>query len=489
MDTNAANEESIIQANIHRLQVSKANLLREIEKIDQQLLHETAKYGRFRNDRNPALQIPNEIITSIFMLVHNRLRYANSVKARSEALRFLLSISHVCTRWRVIVLNTCLLWNEIIMTFRHGFASPVPLECLEAHLIRSGDCYLDMAFNLTGSYIGYPSFLQLIGRHSTRWRRVSLLVAFGNVSHFQNAFQNLHTPVLEHFSVNIQNTQGGGPGTPRIPYPSDSPQMFDLGSPKLTFLRLAGAAFGTLVPDCNMLQTLHLVGWNRSFLTWERLREGLEAMPLLTNLSLDKLCVRHARDPFKDSQPMHLPKLRCLRIRDPYSPVIMMLPLMVLPKLESLHLHHLEMFDSLSIPTVTTLSLETCNLQEIEVVNLVSRFPNVEELGIDDCSFSSLFNLLSSGEAEEPEPWPKLHTLTVRELPMSDVVYLVSLVLARKERQMPLQVLRVDRRSRTVLRNKHRLDWLAGEMEVQHRDFAESWPPGLGYDDPHDLED
>ncbi|KAG2017751.1 hypothetical protein CC2G_007234 [Coprinopsis cinerea AmutBmut pab1-1] len=487
-------EELIVQANIQRLKDTKVRLLREIEETDKLLDIENARYARLRNNKNPALRLPHEVMSTIFTMVHNDHRYSNSQKAQQKALKFLVSTSQVCVSWREIICHTPLLWNEIVMSFRHGFTGESTLTCLNAHLTRSGDCYLDMAFNLGGSYIGYPAFLELIGSHSKRWRRVSFLVSYANVIDFSSVLERLEAPNLEHFSINIQQTHCGGPNSPRMPYQFDPSLIFPHGTPKLTFLRLGGAALGTMRPNWTSMETLHLDGWERTFMTREQFKCLVQTLPNLTNLSLHKLCIRYPRDPFEKQSDILLPQLRSLRIREPYTSMDMVVPTMVMPKLETLHLQRVEAIGTKLNPSVKHLNLETCGFEDHQVMKLITNFPSLESLGIDDCPLGSFCNQLCPPDGQttiDPVPWPQLTSLTIRQLSGSNVHFFVWLLVARKDCKVPVGKVRIDRRSRGALRSKHRLDWLSNEMEmvVENCDYLDRWPPGLGYDDPHDLED
>jgi hypothetical protein len=61
------------------------------------------------------------------------------------------------------------------------------------------------------------------------------------------------------------------------------------------------------------------------------------------------------------------------------------------------------------------------------------------------------------------------------------------MVFNRMNDGKPLKQIRLDRRSRTALRNKQRFDWLQMLVEIDNCDLVETWPPGLGYEDGHDL--
>jgi len=71
------------------------------------------------------------------------------------------------------------------------------------------------------------------------------------------------------------------------------------------------------------------------------------------------------------------------------------------------------------------------------------------------------------------------------------VLYFCNMVFNRqsvgpKSGMSPLKRILLDRRSRTVLRTKQKLEWLQESVVVENG-IPAKWPPGLDYEDPHDL--
>ncbi|KAH6913148.1 hypothetical protein BKA70DRAFT_1262009 [Coprinopsis sp. MPI-PUGE-AT-0042] len=488
--TNVANQSGellAVQNNIERLQDAKTRLLSEIREIEQQLDIENARYATLRNNQNPVSRIPDELMSTIFMMVHHESR----TQSTKKALKCLLSLSRICAKWRHIILTTSLLWNEIDMSFRYHCISEKALDCLAAHLARSGDCYLDMTLALAGSYQGPSSPWHLIGYHSKRWRRISLLINTADAVDLQSKFKGLEIPNLEHFSINVQATFDGGPTSPRMACNLEDATM--MNTPRLRFLRLAGVALGALHPQSNLIETLHLDGWSRSFLTWSQLKGILEELLNLKSMSLYRLCIRHSGGPIEGPAPINLRTLQSLRVRDPYTPIDAILPLFWMPNLEHLFLQRVDTVALNSMPSLVGLHLETTNLDAAYVRMFITKAPNITTLSIEDCSFAALADSIGAShralDLGQPLPWPHLRTLNVRQLSGTDVQHLVWLVSSRGLTESRLDTVTLDRRSRGALRAKHRLDMLADQVGVQNHDFLERWPPGLGYDDPHDLED
>ena len=92
-------------------------------------------------------------------------------------------------------------------------------------------------------------------------------------------------------------------------------------------------------------------------------------------------------------------------------------------------------------------------------------------------------------------PWPALRTLELWDVDIGDVPHLCHLVftlqgigaLNKTGGEGGLSKVSLDRGGRTVMRAKHRLDWLEERVDVQRSGERERWPLGLGYPDPHYL--
>ncbi|KAF5342635.1 hypothetical protein D9611_001919 [Ephemerocybe angulata] len=479
-----------IQGSIERLECTRTDLLRQLAELDKRLETERALYAQLRNQEVAIERLPNELLSMVFGGAHASLRTNRSGRADLDALRFLVDTSRVCVRWRQVVLHTPLLWNSIVMTVPPDFREhQEPQEYLEAHLKRSGDAFLDMTFFAeTENPLDLDLFFTIIGLHAKRWRRVSIEMRSATIPSIQPHFKYLEVPMLKHFSINIWETRDGrGPMSPRTAYPDPKPQVFLDGAPNLSVLRLANAAIGHLHPNSTSITTLHLGGWEQAFFTWPQLKSLLESLPQLQNLSLHELCVRHnTRDPTHEPAPIHLPHLQNLRIHKPFTPVERFLPLFTVPKLERLALNEVENFDCTEIPSVTHLTMEGCPFDDPQFQNLISAFPNVQDLTIDASAY--LFFDSDALSATTPTyPWRFLKTLTMRELTPGDVVPFTLMVLKRKRAEHPIETLRLDKRSRNVLRLKEKLETLNDHTKIVPFDERELWPPGRGYDDPHDL--
>jgi len=476
-------DRNILLKSINDLELRKQTLLREIDDVNLELGVQRAQYSRLLNDDSLVYRLPNELLTGILINYQRNIRYSS----KSGVVPLQVAASHVSHRWRDIVLSTPLLWNTIDFRIRPmNHVQGRILSQLNAYLTRSDKCFLDITLDFQ-VVDDLSSYIYLLAAHSRRWRRLAIVTRYEQVDDIQNLLRNTPTTDFEHLSISIGRPQEGSL-SPRKPYATVSPTILLAGCPTLTFVRLAGLALGNLHPPLTTVTTLHLDGWTRNFMTHDQLKSILEASVSLVNLSLNQLHIHHPRDPLEVIHPVKLPNLRCLRLLGPCSPVSRLLSLMDTPNLFSLSLQDIDTFDSDILPSVQWLSIDDCALDDLEVALLFRSFPSVEFLSIDKSLPDIYYMLLPDLDDHTPKPWPRLRTISLRDLQLIDVPHFCNLVFSLQQSdKSPLDKVCLDRRSRTVLRTKHRLDWLQDRLQVEHCDAPEPWPLGLGYEDAHDL--
>ena len=462
---------------ISSLEKRKEQLVQELDNVTLELRYLRATYARTINEDVLIYRLPSELLSSIFMICQ---QYSD---ASTKFLRFQVVASHVSHHWRKIALSTPLLWNDV--NFHIYPVNHLPgryLGQLEAHLKHSDTCFLDITLDFHVAD-NISTYLTLLARHSTRWRRLSIITNYELVDDIYTLLHSTHTPHLEHLSLNIGKPQQGAL-SPRQQYPCVLPSVLLSGAPLLSFVRLAGLALGTLHPPISKVTTLHLDGWTRHYLTQEQFKTIFDSAPAIINLSLNQLCIHHPRDPLQVTNAVKLLNLRYLRLRGPCSPLCRLMFLLDMPQLYALSLHNVDTFDSNTLSAVQSLTLESCALDEPDIKNLIRSFPAITSLTVDHTF--NIFGLLDP-EPKSSKVWPQLQMMSVRELQSMDIPGLCTMVLHRMDSDKPLKQIRLDRRSRTSLRTKHRLEWLQNIVPVDNCDLVEIWPPGLGYADKHDL--
>ena len=467
-------DRSTLLQSISSLEQRKDQLLQELDNVRLELRSLKATYARKINEDVLIYRLPSEILSGIFMTCQ---QYG---KHLGKSLPFQVIASHVSDHWRKIVLSTPLLWNDIDF---HIYVQGRYLAQLEVHLKHSYTCFLDISLHFHVTDLS--PYLTLLGRHSTRWRRLSIITRYEPVDDIYALLHSAHTPQLEHLSLNIGIPSSEGVLSPRKQFPYILPAVLLSDATSLSFVRLAGLALGNLHPPISKVTTLHLDGWTRHYLTQQQFKTIFDSAPAIINLSLNQLCVHHPRDPLEMTSSVRLPDLRYLRIRGPCSPLYRLLSLLEVPQLYALSLHNVDIFDSNLLPTVRSLTLDSCAFENPEIKNVIRSFPSITSLSIDE-SLPAIFSLLDPNLTVS-KAWPQLETISVRELQWSDISQFCTMVLNRLHGDKPLKQIRLDRRSRTALRTKQHLDWLQKLVQIDKCDLVETWPPGLGYEDGHDL--
>lgn len=482
-------DQDALQTSIQYLQERRQHLLRQVAELDVEIGIEFAKYTRILNDDAPVYRLPNDLLTHIFLLCQHHSR-------KGSIPPFQVIASHVSHRWRTIVITTPLLWNTIAFRIPYLTIERV-LSQLEAHLERSHRCFLDITLRfVVVSPSDLTRFLSLLAPHASRWRRLSLSTNLNQVQPFEELLSTARTPILEHLSLTVGNYRDEtDSGSPRQLYPTMQSTILAPDIP-LSFVRLAGHALGHLHPPLSFVTTLHIDGWTRHYTIYAQLKSVFESAPCLVNLSLNQVYMHHSRDPSTLHQPVTLAHLRQLRLRGPCSTPTRFFALIDAPNLEAFSLHLIDDIDlGGPLPSLRRIEIEQCALDETVLAALMQATPGIVEASIDDCVPDILTLLLPSNERRL---WPRMHTLALRDLPPADVSFLCNLVYTHKEMRridaegaeeeiVALKKLCLDRRSRTVLRARQRLDWLEQYLTVQHCEAPDPWPLGLGYEDPHDL--
>jgi hypothetical protein len=158
-----------------------------------------------------------------------------------------------------------------------------------------------------------------------------------------------------------------------------------------------------------------------------------------------------------------------------------------MPQLEAITLDGVETFDSQVMRTVRSLTLEDCPFDEQEFSKLSHSLPALSDLSINE---PEILVSIEGGATPGQMPWPQLQTIAIRGLESLDVPSFCNMVLHRQAVDPnggPLRRILLDRRSRTVLRAKQRLEVLQAKLIVENADICAPWPMGLPYEDAHDL--
>ncbi|RDB25515.1 hypothetical protein Hypma_006476 [Hypsizygus marmoreus] len=463
---------------IQTLQGRKSKLLREVHEIDQELWDAQARHAKLVNLTAPVSKLPNELLVEIFQTCQGERVWGGS-RTRTP---FEVIASHVSTHWRGIALGTPLLWNDIHITVTpRTNVFDRAMHRLTAYLTRSDPSLVDILLQIMVPE-KVPGFLHELTPHAIRWHRVSISISPGcSPNDIYGPLRNVAAPALMHLSLHAEVSDGRV--DPRNEYPDHCPPILTGGSPSLSFVRVSGVVVGNLIPPLRAVTTLDIDARPKMLMSLSQFQDMLSQPLQLVNLSLTGLNIQLLRDPLNLSHPSPLPALRSLRIRGTATPCHRLLSFMSLPNLENLSLHAIHAFDSAVIPSLRSLTLDGCMLADGDLQNIIRAFPNVSALSVDE-AIPAIFDLLKPN----PSPvWPGLRTLTLRDLPPTDVLPLNVMVYSRLNSDAPLHKMFVDRRSRASLRLKNSYNPLSEVVPLVRCDDLAPWPLDLGYEDPDDI--
>jgi F-box-like len=459
---------------IQELCARKAQLVQEVDEVEEELAEALAKHGRLINECAALSKLPRELLVDIFHKCQDIWFTTNSKHP------FEVVASCVSSHWRETALGTPLLWNNIHLYTTPRNNGEHHAQRLVAYLRRSGTCLLDISLHIDMPQ-NASQFLYLLVPHAYRWHRVSITIDHCSINDVYEPLCNVAAPALIHLSLSVGKSTDR-PHSRRTEFPPVSPPILTGGSPCLSFIRLAGLVVGNMEPPLGAVTTLHIDAWPRNLMDQSRFQAMIEALPCLVNLSLTDLTIHLPKNPLHVSSPTPIPTLRSLRIRGKATSCDRFLSLMAVPHLESLFLHSVDTFDSVPLPSLRSLTLDSCVLSEVDIRNILRAFPSLSSFSVDHSVPQTVLfhNLVTEGL------WPCLETITLRELQPDDAASFCLLSMGRSGDRGRLRQVRMDRRSRKVLKAKGYLQDLRDTVSIENCEHMDSWPPDLGYDDPDD---
>jgi hypothetical protein len=380
--------------------------------------------------------LPDEVLSAIFHIGKEFGRQSMTSSAVFPELA-----SHVCGRWRNIVLSDPLLWTRV--TFQIIGAEHVDLKTQrqEEYIRRSGACPLDI-YICTGRELSSDNVsiadaclthvIDLLIPHAPRWK--SVIVGFASRAGAIDVFhrmQPLYVPQLEYLrlsfaydpqDVDISHTaifRNGAPsllivrysgfGLHRCPPPLASLRELQLYSSDTTDMRMAPDEFCALLKTAPLLESLKLVGFIVNFDN----NAEIGTSPRVTIPSLRNLTVAWGQQDF----------FRASLGLDSYFPCLM--ACLDVPNLLSLYIHGLVGYSPLGrfLDYIIRCSGLYANLKTLRLDSIQEEidsriwlcFPSIKHLILGYISCRSLMRQLEDAcinESERPLPWPKLQCLS-----------------------------------------------------------------------------
>jgi hypothetical protein len=276
----------------------------EIERLKASLV----ALEKRRNAVVPIAALPSEILLKIFAL------YLSSADKESPHLH---AFSQVCQFWRCVALNAPSLWNCIDCT-RSG-------DMITAMLTRSADASVVLQADFGR---GRPHKLELDGLVAAMWgrlrmREVKLVLPCTAFDNALMACLSAPAPMLETCHINVTGTYGAN---------FSIGHLFSDVTPRLRHLYLGGCSMDWGSPLFTSLRLLHLCTIPRDAQpTWNELFSMLARNPCLESLSLENVLNNIPADATLDCEPLELPRLRSLVLRDAWGRCATVLQYLCLP--------------------------------------------------------------------------------------------------------------------------------------------------------------
>ena len=395
----------------------------------------------------PVESLPDELLLDIF-------EYAQHSNSRGKCvLPTEVLISHVSRRWRQLAVDNPKLWTQLVVT------SQMPSDRISTYLARSGQCLLDISFELLSRVLASTrtnlSIMDTLMHHAERWRT---FVFNGKITNLIIVHPHSPAPHLESFRI---RSLGAAPGglKPAV-------TMTTMWS----WLSIALANLTTIEVCVPYWQT------KTSFTDFRRV---MSASPSLRHLALRGCLIE--MEPGFTHPVIDIPSLRSLSIgHGSGTQMPHMLELLSTPSLEFLELMDFDVTEwnifrrVVKDKTSEYSSLRSLRLLDVDVeeldVWLMDATPMITHLMVIDREFSqATVDLFLTALRDQAQAtlragglpcWSDLRILTLSH---PDPALLQSVVSTRMDTGQPLSRLRLDR---SFFSNMP-LDWLQKHTSVE----------------------
>ncbi|KAL5532440.1 hypothetical protein ACEPAF_6010 [Sanghuangporus sanghuang] len=293
-----------------------------------------------------------------------------------------LVLSHVCSRFRSILLRAPVLWSRL--------SSPMSASQLDAHMERAKDSSLSAVMDIGGPAQKVKEFSGFIAKHASRWKAIKF-VGPDSRTIPSDFIQKLRLPNLEHFDS-------------RVKFRKETLEAWTM--PKLKSIRLLETVpqSESKLFNSNTIQSVVFSSPSDCYDT-EPLIEFLLSLPNLTDLHLDIEAGSHEEDRVlcDDTSLGELSNLKQLTLKTSvpkvFSAILIQLGMPMLEKLNMI-IHDgvsssygnyyspsdwMSNFPSEPCPSVKWLYLSFRNEhhEELRLYNLFTVFSGLEHLTLD----------------------------------------------------------------------------------------------------------
>ncbi|KAJ7218182.1 hypothetical protein C8J57DRAFT_1732271 [Mycena rebaudengoi] len=155
---------------------------------------------------SPIRHVPNELLAEIFAMCSQPSEIADGTP-KDELCRLgkqdLMRLSQVCSHWNQVVMNTPMLWSNIVVDFDLWLNSPAPpailFRLLASSLRRGGDFPMEISVYAGDDAQQQQWGLDLLSQHSHRWRQISLQLDLSFLRYLSPVRERL--PLLEKLKI------------------------------------------------------------------------------------------------------------------------------------------------------------------------------------------------------------------------------------------------------------------------------------------------
>ncbi|KAL0058780.1 hypothetical protein AAF712_014517 [Marasmius tenuissimus] len=379
-------------------------------------------------------RLPNELLTLIFeqgsCFASRRMlepKYPLMPVQPVNTISFMLTVLHVCHRWREVAIHTPALWTSLLVSRPRSTEPPElskdyskPMDWVAKAIKRSQNLPLDITIDCT-NISPAPIIKQLIPE-SHRWRSLSIMIP--SPQSLPAVLSNLgevDVPMLESLEITANKIE-------RLSTNEHFPPFFS-SSPKLAHVRLNRVRVLWDASPLNQLTSLEL-----RFVIWPDfldLRQIFLRSPTLEHLVLHFDNYAFTRLDREGRAPIPIPCLRSLELRffyDEAPNVVRLIQLFSIPTLESLTLKDLTCADwcrvlpyfrsyAASYPALRSLTVS--NIKGLICVDssTVRAFPHLTHLsliGVYSNAFSRLLLKERTDDGYNALVWPKLRSLRIQ---------------------------------------------------------------------------
>lgn len=479
-----------MESDLAGMKETATNLTNQLDALRSSILEQKRKFLQLQNQASQVNlnSLSDETIGVIFKI---------GVSSSGSSEDDILTISHVCHRWRTIAIATPSLWNSIWVGF---FDTEAKQELVGMFLKRSANAPLDVTIHLERGledtdWDPYIEQFHNISPSIARWRSLSLQANFqADVFHAMMRLGNGHMPILENFKVKV------GP----YDYEEDDENvdiscvlnLFGGGAPMLKTIHINGVPLNCCRPPLGSVQSLYLKESKHS-MDRDQFRDVVTSSHSLSSMWLDDKVFYggemfgFAYDRHPKSARIVLPSVRSFTINPPAFDVNFMYYVfrnLHMPFLEHLTVWgipgraHVECLgevvrdtenDEVSIfPELKSLTLHFMDFSFTGGHWLLAMLPSVEYLKLRTCFSPQIMLSMLHGNLEDESElpsWPLLKSISISSAVPETIEELCSIVSERLQLNIPLQSV-VFGGLENVPQEK--LVWLRARVRVEVSDLA-----------------